>query len=245
MMMFDRPSEAGSHLPTLPGPLPDDDIPTQRAKLFAACEKGDADRVWLILHKSEETDLTTERDKTVVDSRTTDGATPLFIAAKNGYDECVRHILVEGEANTSLTTSNGLSPLWMAAQKGRRGCVELLLNTFDIKVNQAADDGRTPLYAACESGDVRCVKLLLGAKADMERRRNDGSTPLIVSAYFGHAEVVEVLLEAGARLRPRDEDGTALENARKQKRTACIALLEQAAQERLKDEVDPDAPLIE
>jgi len=244
-MMFDRPQEPGSHLPTLTAPQLDDDVPTQRAKLFAACEKGDADRVWLILHKSEETDLVTEIDKGVVDARGQDGATPLFIAAKNGFDECVKHILAEGVATTSLATSSGLSPLWIAAQKGRRGCVELLLNTFDIKINQAANDGRTPLYAACESGDAKCVRLLLDRKADIERRRNDGSTPLIVAAYFGHSEVVEVLLAAGARLRPRDEDGTALDNARKQKRTACVELLEQAAKERLKDEVDEDAALVE
>ena len=95
-----------------------------------------------------------------------------------------------------------------------------------------AVDGRTPLYAACESGDVRVVQLMLDAKCDMESRRNDGSTPLIVASVFGHHDVVELLLERGALCKPRDEDGTALDNARKQKKPKCVALLEVAMRER-------------
>ena len=111
------------------------------------------------------------------------------------------------------------------------GCVQLLLRQGAV-VNQAAAVGSTPLYAACESGSLMIVELLLTQRCDIEANRNDNSTPLIVASVFGHHAVVELLLERGALLGPRDEDGTAIDNARRQKKTRCLQLLEAAMSER-------------
>ena len=125
-----------------------------------------------------------------------------------------------------------LPPMHVACQRGHLECVNLILLQRGVVADQKAVDGRTPLYAACESGSVKIVELLLNKGCDIEARRNDNSTPLIVASVFGHYEVVELLLARGALLKPRDEDGTAVDNARRQKKTRCLALLEAAMSER-------------
>merc|ERR1712087_95602 len=197
-----------------------------RDTLFAACEAGDSDRVYLLLNKESESSLLDEKSP-LVDAVINDGTTPLFVASKKGHIDCVKNLL-DAKADASLATRSGLSPLWIAAQKGRKGCVELLLNDFGSKMDQSSKDGRTPLYAACESGNVAIVLMLLNRGAKTESRRKDGSTPLIVASYLGHTPVVSALLAAGARLHHRDEDGTALDNARKQNKVECVELLEAA-----------------
>jgi ankyrin repeat protein len=52
-----------------------------------------------------------------------DGATPLFMAAQNGH-AAIAELLLENDADTSLTLQDGASPLFVAAQNK---CVRLVL----------------------------------------------------------------------------------------------------------------------
>jgi len=215
------------------------------ARLFAACEANDSDRVHVLLKQNGgPADLlaVSSRER-FVDSRTADGATPLFVACKKGHLDCIVEIL-KASAQVNLATSGGLTPLWIAAQKGHAECIKLLLNIIDLQVDVPSSDGRTPLYAACEAGDLASVRLLMGAGASVETRRSDGSTPLIVSSYFGHAHIVEYLLAGGAKLTPADEDGTALQNARKMQRPTCVELLERAMEQKGIKEGEEDEALV-
>ena len=212
-------------------------------RLRKAIELGDADGVYLTIkrvERDEDDDSGSLVDQaegqlsvaTLVDHATPDGATPLYMACKKGYAECADHLLRCGATPNRATHAGGFTPLWIACAKGHLECVNLILLQRGVVADQKAVDGRTPLYAACESGSVKIVELLLNRGCDIEARRNDNSTPLIVASVFGHYEVVELLLARGALLKPRDEDGTAADNARRQRKSRCLALLEAAMGER-------------
>ena len=220
-------------------------------RLRRAVELGDADGVYLTIKRVER-----EKDEnsgslvdlaegklsvtTLVDHATPDGATPLYMACKKGFAECADHLLRSGAIANRATQAGGFTPLWIACAKGHLECVKLISRQRGIVADQKAIDGRTPLYAACESGSLMIVELLLNQRCDIEANRNDNSTPLIVASVFGHHAVVELLLERGALLGPRDEDGTAIDNARRQKKTRCLQLLEAAMSERGVLEVEPE-----
>jgi len=202
-----------------------------KERVYKMCEIGDSEGLWSLLRKIEreqESSLSSAGGvKSLVEATTPDGATPLYYACKGGFVECAKVLLGFG-ATTRSTQSGGFSPLWVACARGKFECAELMLKQPGATADQRARDGRTPLYAACEGGSVPCVRMMIEAKADIEARRADMSTPLIVSSVFGHADVVETLLQAGALLMPSDEDGSALDNARRSKKQACVLLLEES-----------------
>jgi hypothetical protein len=231
-----------------------------RERVWNGVKFGDHDEIFLVIRKVERDD-SIESMTAIIEPSTADGVTPVYEACKGGFTECAR-LLIEAGAGAGRPTKSGkLTPLFIAAQKGNYDCIELLLKqrcarqhtrrahvrplrvrpadpaigarSFrDVRVNHQTKDGRTALYAACEGGQPKCVQMLLDAGATIDVRRDDRSTPLIAAAYFGRDEVIELLLGAGAKLLPRDSEGTALENARRQKHTRCIELLEAAMKQR-------------
>ena len=202
-----------------------------RERLANAVELGDDDSVFLVI-KAVERDEEIESMAKIIDVTTEDGVGAVFNACKLGHAECARHLIVAG-ANSGRSTKDGkMTCLFAAASKGHERVIELLLKQRDTRINFQTKDGRTALYGAAESGNKGAVLMLLEAGAAVDIRRKDGSTALIVAAYLGHAEVVEELLKANAKINLRDEDGTALQNAIRQRQTACIELLEKAKKER-------------
>ena len=99
----------------------------------------------------------------VADSaRTSDGATPLFVAAKGGHMK-VAVILLENGANANLAVRSGstnsefggLTPLTVAAARGDSDLVRLLVE------RGAIDSPPYPaLRAAQEAGDAKTIALL-------------------------------------------------------------------------------------
>jgi len=202
-----------------------------RERLWDAVERGDDDAVFLVIrHVERDENIDSMTD--IIDPMTPDGVSTVYKACKHGNAECARQLLVAGASAGRATKQGKLTPLFAAAMGGHPQCIELLLKQRDIRVEHRTKDGRTALYAAAEGGNPVCVQMLIDAKAKIDTRRQDNSTPLIVASYFGHQDVVEVLLKAGAKLKLRDEDGTALANAQRQRKDACVALLEEALKER-------------
>lgn len=83
--------------------------------------------------------------------------TPLMIAAKNGYTEIVRALILNGEA---LDDQNGVvsqTALMMAVHRGRYSCAKLL--TASPHLPDAKN--RTAIELACKYNQVKCIRLLL------------------------------------------------------------------------------------
>ena len=189
------------------------------------------DGVFLVIRAIEKDD-SIDSMKEIIDPVTEDGTSPAYVACKHGHVKCATSLINAGAAAGRFTRAGKLTPIFAAAGKGHALTVEFLLKQRDVRADCRTADGRTPLYAAAEAGSVEVINTLIAANANVDARRKDGSTPLIVAAYLGRVEAVEALLAAGAKLKLRDEDGTALQNAIRQRQTACIELLEKAKKER-------------
>jgi ankyrin repeat protein len=89
-------------------------------------------------------------------------ATPLYMAALNGYSDVVK-LLLEAKANVNTTRENDTTPLFIAAKLGHIEVVKALL-AAKADVNIARADGMTPLKIARKKGFDEIVKILLEAQ---------------------------------------------------------------------------------
>ena len=166
--------------------------------IFDAIEDNDLEQLKKAIN--EGADINAARD---------DGATPLYVAAKNGHSEVVQHLLAKGGIDVNEADNDGVTPLYAAAQEGHSEVVKHLLAKEDIDVNKADNDGDTPLYIAAQNGHLDVVKYLL-AKEDIDVNKADYelATPLYAAAYNGHLNVIERLVENGADVNKADTNGT-------------------------------------
>ncbi|MHC9539875.1 MAG: ankyrin repeat domain-containing protein [Vulcanimicrobiota bacterium] len=111
-----------------------------------------------------------------------DGATPLHIAAEQGYTKVARSLIAK-EASVDAVDSSGWTPLHKAVQRGNIVIMELLL-TNGAKVDAKTDiqattvfGGWTALHFATNLGYMSAVELLINKGADINMRIDDRSKP--------------------------------------------------------------------
>ncbi|KAK6523104.1 hypothetical protein TWF694_006002 [Orbilia ellipsospora] len=146
------------------------------------------------------------KDGYPLDSKDTDGRTPLSWAAENG-DEAVVKLLVERNVEIeSVDSYAGQTPLSWAARYGQIAAVKLLLEAgAEIETKDKNDD--TPLLWAIRSGHVAVVKFLLASGAELKVKNKIGRTPLVLSIFDEQEEMVRLLLKSGAETEVKDKDG--------------------------------------
>ncbi len=102
--------------------------------------------------------------KVDVNSKDSDGQTPLWWAALNGQDGVVKVLLDTGKVDVDSKANDGRTPLSRAAGSGQETVVKMLLETGKVDVDSKANDGRTPLFWAAGNGHGMVVKMLLEAR---------------------------------------------------------------------------------
>jgi ankyrin repeat protein len=127
----------------------------------------------------------------------TNGATPLFMASQNGYDECVDALLRAG-ADLERFFEEKLTALHVASQAGHNNIVAALIRAGADKNRGSKDDGRTPLFIACRESKAEAVEALLRAKVDVNKCSDGGYLPLHLACQNGHRGIVQQLLRAKA-----------------------------------------------
>ena len=171
---------------------------------------------------------------------TTQGTSPLMIAAQEGHVPVVKALL-EHKAEVNLKDNNGLTALSIAACHGNveaatvlsengaeRSGSSLAEEAFFgdtskvvemIKQGNLVDQGVdeeswTPLILAAQNGKTETVSALLEHGADVNYK-GVGTTALVEASKQGHIEVIRVLLKNGADLSADtfEEQITALEAA--------------------------------
>jgi len=93
------------------------------------------------------------------------GGTALHKAARGGRRDVVKALLLEFQADPSLSLENGNLPIHTAASWDSAECMELLVQAGS-DVNARNKTGRTPLHWAADSGAPRAVEWLHKNAAD-------------------------------------------------------------------------------
>lgn len=116
--------------------------------LFIACFKGNVDVVRLLLSRHANVNLACD-----------DGATPLFISAKNCRREIVEILLRSTTADVNATYYDGSTPLIAAAEKGDATIVQMLLRA-GANPNIERVDGHSAYSIAAHNRHVDVLALL-------------------------------------------------------------------------------------
>ena len=153
--------------------------------------------------------LLLETGKVDVDSKDSDGRTPLWWAAHGGHEAVARLLLETGEVDVDSKNHLGRTPLWIAARGGHEAVAKLLLETGKVDVDSKDHEGQTPLSIAAMAGHEAVAKLLLEiGKVDVDLKNHYGQTPLSTAAMGGHEAVAKLLLETGkVDVDSKDSDG--------------------------------------
>jgi len=130
-----------------------------------------------------------------INKRSSDGSTPLLIAARRGHTTTVIRLLKvqDIEINCQWVGNTACTTLMLAAENGDKAVVDRLL-ALEVKVDVRDEFGGTALYGAASHNKVAVVRQLLQAKAAPNIRRfRDNATPFLVAAQNGHVDVVRSL----------------------------------------------------
>jgi len=137
-------------------------------------------------------------DRIDLNSKDTEGRTPLSWAAENGHEGVAKLLLDTGKVKADWKDEYGRTPLSWAAENGHEAVAKLLLDTNrgKVKVDWKDTDGRTPLSLAAGNGHEGVAKLLLDTrKVKADRKDTYGRTPLSWAAENGHEGVAKLLLD--------------------------------------------------
>ena len=149
--------------------------------LMAACEKGNARNVQLLVEAKASTEEVSQDDMTA-----------LSIACRHGYEPCVK-ALIEGGAKLDAEDEDGLTGLIIACMKGHTGCASLLIE-HGADVNHRTSIGDNALMLAAVDGHTDIVKVLIEKNVELNVVNILNQTALILATHNGHTSVVEDMI---------------------------------------------------
>lgn len=156
----------------------------KEAQLLYAAENGQVDKLQALL---------SEKD-VQVDCPNSSAVTALFLAAKEGHDECLRLLLEAGAKVNGIGLGNtALTPLWVATYAGHKNCVERLVKA-GADLNTKFPE--TPLFIAAREGKADCLKILIKAGSNVNVKNNRGQNPMHIACSEVHESCVELLVSA-------------------------------------------------
>ena len=101
-----------------------------------------------------------------------EGLTPLFLAAKNGWDEVAKELVNHDDVYKNRMCA-GMTSLFAAVCGGHTKVVRVLLEN-NVDPDKPSTDGITPLMEAVARKNLELIQLLVEAGADRSRPSKDG-----------------------------------------------------------------------
>lgn len=152
--------------------------------IFDASSVGDLERIEQLL----------SFDPSLVASHSTDGWTPLHLAAAFAGDDAVRLLIARG-ADTHARSHNELASKPLHACIARFGSLASARALIEggAGVNATQSGGLTPLHLAAAQGKPEMIQLLLRHGASPTARTDDGKLPADLAREHGHTQLAESL----------------------------------------------------
>lgn len=167
----------------------------KEAQLLYAAENGRVEKLCALLAEKEVN----------VDCANSSAVTALFLAAKEGHEECVRLLLESGASVDGIgVVQNALSPLWVATYAGHKNCVQRLVLAG---ANLNTKFPETPLVIAAREGRADCLKILIEAGGCVNVRNGRGQNPLHIACSEVRETCVELLANTECELDAMDQSG--------------------------------------
>jgi ankyrin repeat protein len=139
-------------------------------------------------------------NRSLISAVSSDGWTPLHLAAFFGAVDTARALLNKG-ASPSARSTNAMQNLPLhAAAAGRHAAIVALLIEHGAPVDARQHGGWTALHAAAQNGDLAMAEILISAGADVSARAENNQCALDLALTKGHQSMVEFLEAHGAKL---------------------------------------------
>lgn len=130
--------------------------------------------------------------------------TPLHMAAKRGYQVCLKALITAG-AWLESPDHQGNTPLMVAAHHGHVTVVRTLLQEgAEKQATNAAKE--TPLHIAARAGHTSCIVELLEHGAYPNARDRRGQTPLLLACKYQQPEATDILLSYKCEVNAQDTE---------------------------------------
>jgi len=170
-------------------------------------------------------DFILKRDPSVLLSTDARNFTPLILAANEGIDKNIKHLVEVWKADVNYQTD--VTPLLMSCQNRHISTCKLLISYGADPNAQHATMKCCALHLAASNEYHDIIQLLVeaGAKVDCEDPR--GYTPLGMAGTEGYNKCVEMLLKAGAdpNHRAHFDQSTAIFHCAAKNRVGVVKIL--------------------
>jgi len=141
-----------------------------------------------------------EATPALLESHSTDGWTPLHLAAFFGAQELAEALLAKGAEIDSRSTNNMQNTPLHAAVAGRRGAIVKFLLERGANANARQTGGWTALQGAAQAGDREMVETLIANGAHVNARADNNQCALDMALMRGHQEIADLLEGLGAKI---------------------------------------------
>ena len=142
-----------------------------------------------------------------VNTRTTNGTSPLMLVASNSGSPPLLLLLLDAGADPNARDGRGDTALVHGVHRAE--VVRTLLE-HGADVNARNDDGATALMTAAANDYVEIADVLLAAGANVQQRSSLGRTALMIAVRNGSLASVRLLIAHGGHANDRDADGKTL-----------------------------------
>jgi uncharacterized protein len=156
--------------------------------LFEASAAGERERVERLI----------EEDGAAINTYSTDGWTPLHLAAFFGHTKIAEALLAHGaDVAARSRNGNGNTALHAALAGNHKFVAGLLVGSgADVDAPDAA--GWRPLHLAAANNNLDAIRALIAQGADVSAPNGEGKTPFSIAQEKNHREAAALLRRHGA-----------------------------------------------